>query len=151
MLVNERTGENPWGISFLRMLDMSNDSHLFHTEPGPESVPLYEAKMIWQFDHRFGSYEGVESRSSTHVPTPTLERYRDQNSTVKPWYWVDKDEVEARLREWKHKWLLGFRDVARATDERTFISAVIPKLGWGILYSYCLYAKNSWGNLSLLC
>ena len=31
VLVNEATGENPWGISFLRMFDMSNDSHLFRT------------------------------------------------------------------------------------------------------------------------
>ncbi|MGQ9607566.1 MAG: hypothetical protein ACUVTW_15345, partial [Thermogutta sp.] len=31
VLVNERTGENPWGVRFLRMFDMSNDSHLFRT------------------------------------------------------------------------------------------------------------------------
>ncbi|MFS8783236.1 endonuclease domain-containing protein, partial [Synechococcus sp. R6-7] len=31
VLVNERTGENSWGVRFLRMFDMSNDSHLFRT------------------------------------------------------------------------------------------------------------------------
>lgn len=33
MLINENdpVNGNPWGISFMRMFDMSNDSHLFHT------------------------------------------------------------------------------------------------------------------------
>jgi len=31
VLVNEKTGENSWGVRFLRMFDMSNDSHLFCT------------------------------------------------------------------------------------------------------------------------
>lgn len=28
--------------------------------------------------------------------------------------------------EWKHKWILGFRDITNATNERTFICAPIP-------------------------
>jgi hypothetical protein len=33
VLINENdpVDGNPWGISFMRMFDMSNDSHLFHT------------------------------------------------------------------------------------------------------------------------
>lgn len=33
VLINENDpiNGNPWGISFMRMFDMSNDSHLFHT------------------------------------------------------------------------------------------------------------------------
>ena len=31
MLVDEEKGENPWGVSLLRMFDMSNDSQLFRT------------------------------------------------------------------------------------------------------------------------
>ena len=33
-------------------------------------LPLYEAKMIWHYDHRNGTYEEVDSRSSTQLPTP---------------------------------------------------------------------------------
>jgi hypothetical protein len=75
VLVNEKTGENPWGVRFVRLFDMSNDSGLFKTaaqliakgyaRSGPNFVsanktyvPLYEAKMIWQFDHRYGTFEG---------------------------------------------------------------------------------------------
>jgi hypothetical protein len=38
-------------------------------------LPLYEAKMIHQFDHRFGSFEAVEERVNTSLPTPTEADY----------------------------------------------------------------------------
>lgn len=49
------TAANPWGIRFMRMLDMANDSHLFRDRPGEGLLPLYEAKMIHQFDHRWAT------------------------------------------------------------------------------------------------
>src|SRR5262249_5830009 len=30
-------------------------------------VPLYEAKMVHQFDHRWATYEGVDSRDTTRI------------------------------------------------------------------------------------
>ncbi|WP_243406961.1 Eco57I restriction-modification methylase domain-containing protein [Cuspidothrix issatschenkoi] len=38
VLENEKTGINPWGISFMRMFDMANDSGLFHTQD-PQQDP----------------------------------------------------------------------------------------------------------------
>ncbi len=131
VLINERTGENPWGVKFATMFHMSNDSHLFKTSPGPGLVPLYESKMIHQYDHRFGTYEGVTSTSNTSLPTPTPEQHADPNFTVQPRYWLSKDETDNRLGDYKHNWLMGFRDIARATDERTFICSVLPKTGVG--------------------
>jgi len=158
VLVNEQTGENPWGVSFLRMFDMANDSHLFRTKQQLESegfrllgnrffkddevlLPLYEAKMIWQFDHRFGTYKDVTSRASTHLPTPNPEKYADPNFIVIPWYWVPENEVNSRLEsrdrsgnvpwKWEKQWLLGFRDVTNATNERTAILSFIPRNGIG--------------------
>ncbi|MEW8959258.1 MAG: DNA methyltransferase [Moorella sp. (in: firmicutes)] len=114
VLVNERTGENPWGIKFATMFHMSNDSHLFKTSEELKSqgfslrgnifvrdsevyLPLYEAKMIHQYDHRFGTYEGVmEDSASTHLPTPAPEQYADPGFTVLPRYWVEERQVLAR-------------------------------------------------------
>ena len=62
--------ENPWGIRFSTMFHMSNDSYLFRMrdelegdgwelvgnvfrKDGMEYLPLYEAKMIHHFDHRW--------------------------------------------------------------------------------------------------
>ena len=38
-----------WNVKLFREFDMTNDSDLFHTEPGLGRLPLYEGKMIWQF------------------------------------------------------------------------------------------------------
>jgi hypothetical protein len=127
VLENERTGQNPWGISFLRMLDMSNDSGLFATEPGQGRVPLYEAKMLHQFDHRWATYQAdgstrdildVEKNDPDFLPVPR--------------YWVDRREVENRLKQrWDRNWLLGWRDITNSTNERTLISSVLPTSGCG--------------------
>ncbi|MFS8861556.1 endonuclease domain-containing protein [Synechococcus sp. H55.6] len=94
-------------------------------------LPLYEAKMLWHYDHRYGTYEGVDSRSNTQLPTPDAAQHADPHFVVQPWYWVPAEEVEARLGNWRRGWLLGFRNVARSTDERTAIFGLLPKAGVG--------------------
>jgi len=148
VLVNEETGENPWGIHFATMFHMSNDSSLFRTREQLERegfhllgnrfvkgaevwLPLYEAKMIHHFDHRFGSFEGVANRSNTEIPTPTEAQYADPSRVIQPWYWVPQTEVAERLREWPHSWLLGFRDITNTTNERTAIFSLLPRAGVG--------------------
>ena len=84
--------QNPWGISFMRMLDMANDSHLFKTEPAPDRLPLYEAKLIHQFDHRWATY--TPDGNSRDV-TPAEKA--DPAFTVTPRYWVQAREVWLRV------------------------------------------------------
>ncbi|HEY4000613.1 MAG TPA: hypothetical protein VGO93_17210, partial [Candidatus Xenobia bacterium] len=131
-------GENPWGLHLSMLFQMSNDSHLFRTADqlkgavkiglsmhlGQEIwVPLYEAKMLHQFDHRWASWQG--DRALTGVR-------RDQGYEVCPRYWVPAAEMERRLaRRWPHDWLLVWRDVCRSTDERTVIAAILPRVGVG--------------------
>ncbi|WP_407062872.1 Eco57I restriction-modification methylase domain-containing protein [Chloracidobacterium aggregatum] len=194
---------NPWGVRFLAMFHMSNDSHLFRTRAELEKegyrlvgnrfvkeasgeqrvassekasreqrvasckeasgerrvassnsplatrdsllansatrhsslantyLPLYEAKMIWHYDHRYGTYEGMDSRSGTQLPTPDGRQHADPQFVVQPWYWVPAEEVAARLGDWQRGWLLGFRDVTNATNERTAIFSLLPKVGAG--------------------
>lgn len=140
VLINEAKNQNPWGISFKAMFHMSNDSHLFKTESELREIgftllgnrfkkgeelwlPLYESKMIWHYDHRFGTYAGVDSRTSTQTPTPSLEQYQDPNYLIKPWYWVEKSEVDKNT---SNHWFQGFRNIARSTDERSGIDSLLP-------------------------
>ena len=83
---------NPWGISFMRQLDMANDSGLFKNEPAPDRLPLYEAKLIHQFDHRWATYTPAgDSRDLT------LAEKQDPAHTVTPRYWVSAREVWLRV------------------------------------------------------
>lgn len=126
-----REDGNPWGLQFRQgLFNMTSDSGLFRTAPGPGLVPLYEAKMIHQYDHRWATYTGADENAVRDV---TPEEKADPDFRVRPRYWVPQSEVEGRLRDkgWTHNWLLGWRDIARATDERTVIASVIPRVGVG--------------------
>ena len=138
---NEKNG-NPWGCKLLAMFHMTNDSHLFKMTDELEELgfelngnqyvknenvflPLYESKMFWQFNHRFGSFEGVNDRSNTQLSTPSVEKYIDFNFVSQPWYWVNKTEVSTRVQHNKN-WFLAFRDITNSTNERTGIFSLIP-------------------------
>lgn len=143
---------NQWGISFMRMFDMSNDSHLFRESPSDERLPLYEAKMVWQFDHRFATYD--DERDATRELLPEEKAAPDLRS--RPRYWVEELEVlnriapptneeretltdgslkqtelTSRQRERAQKWLLGFRDITNSVSERTAIFCLLPRTGVG--------------------
>jgi hypothetical protein len=135
---------NPWGISFMTMFHMSNDSDLFRTREelegegwtldsnifrrGPATMlPLYEAKMVHHYDHRWATYTNAEV-----VRDLTEDEHIDPSRAVAPRYWVDEGEVAQRLTgRWAHDWLLGFRNVCRATDERTLITSISPRSAVG--------------------
>lgn len=120
---------NPWGIKFSQgLFNMTSDSHLFADEPLPDSLPLYEAKMIHQFDHRWASF----STDGNGVDV-TLDQKTDPNFSVTPRYWVSAADVEVQLadKSWNRKWLVGWRGIARATDERSVIGGLMPLAGVG--------------------
>ncbi|MFF4242699.1 Eco57I restriction-modification methylase domain-containing protein, partial [Actinomadura geliboluensis] len=137
---------NPWGISFMTMFHMSNDSHLFRTRDELEAdgwrlqgnvftrgaqryLPLYEAKMLHHYDHRWATYEGDGS-----IRNVTLAEKADPNFVVMPRYWVPEHDVPGEKRDkngraimhagvasrlavkgWQHDWPLCFRNVCRNT------------------------------------
>ena len=138
---------NPWGLRFLSMFHMANDSGLFRTradlasagwrlnagrfeQAGEVVLPLYEGKMIHQFDHRFGTYEGQSGAQANQGKLPELDHvaHADPGRTTLPRYWVSEDEVAARLDEiWDRHWMIGWRDVTGTEKIRTVIACIIPR------------------------
>ncbi|MDI3420125.1 Eco57I restriction-modification methylase domain-containing protein [Streptomyces luteolus] len=166
---SDRETGNPWGVSFMAMFHMSHDSHLFRPSAsngetlesmledgwrldrnvlvrGEERLlPLYEAKMLHHYDHRWATYTS-DSETRDFVPAEK----QDPEVTVMPRYWVPEQDVPngkfdkhgkeqhdpgvaSRLAErgWAHQWLPGWRDVCRSTDSRTAITVVVPRSGVG--------------------
>ncbi len=247
---------NSWGIEFKRMIDMANDSGLFRTredllkddlrlsgnifsKDDESYLPLYEAKMLHHFTHRYGDYEDKpEDSQNTSLPDVPVERLQNPTYVVQPRYWVPLWEVvqkisqvppellkaylkfdEAKIRsvitwwfagycfltgndecggrllraatgtlvtgneaiqQWLAarslatqyplkftrldlfntrgdfikfarelielhcpKWLLGWRDICRNTDERTVIASVLPPVGVGHKFPLMMHIQVS--------
>ena len=173
------------------MFHMSNDSGLFRTREeligdgwelrgnvftrdGEWYLPLYEAKLFHQYDHRFATFDGVPAQAirSGNARAMTSDEKADPETVVLPRYWVPEEDVMKRLdkseltlfepildrlaevgtqlalRNGSHqradknlrhdperrperlrnnhsRWIIVFRDIARATDQRTSIFAAI--------------------------
>ncbi|WP_405668988.1 Eco57I restriction-modification methylase domain-containing protein [Streptomyces sp. NBC_00055] len=160
---------NPWGISFMRMFDMANDSNVFRTEEElvcddwvltgstfrrdrSRMLPLYEAKMLHHYDHRFSTYEEAtrEQLNKGTLPRLKKEQQADPACTVLPRYWVTEREVETRLAEksWSRGWLLGWRDITNTNNERTVITTIMPRVAIG--HTYPLMFTEQEGIIELL-
>ncbi len=103
----------------------SNDSRLFSVEPecsvSDGTVPLLEPRLFHLFDHRYSTW----SSAGQFEPT-SLDQHRDPSWLITTRYWVPRVELSSRLRSEKDGWVLAYRRVARSTDERTMICAIIP-------------------------
>lgn len=105
--------KNPWGITFQQgLFNMTSASDVFRNaddlekigfarngtdwehSDGRRYVPLYEAKMIHHYDHRWATYEGEGEEQSTR--DVTLEEKQDPNFEPTPRYWVPEDELDIR-------------------------------------------------------
>lgn len=92
-------------------------------KPVEQMLPLYEAKMMHQYDHRWATY----SASGTVRDVTTSEKEDPEFRSI-PRYWVRSDVVRERLADrWDAEWLLGWRDICRSTDERTTIASIVGK------------------------
>ncbi len=143
-------GRNPWGLRFGTMFHMANDSGLFRTADDLTGLdatfdswswsagkrrwlPLYEAKMLTHWNPRFSTYAGLpEDSVSTQLPRLTVAQLDDPAVEPLARYWVDEAEVEKAVPAgWDRGWLLGWRDIARASDVRTFVPSVLPRAAVG--------------------
>ncbi|GAB7190244.1 N-6 DNA methylase [Kineococcus sp. NUM-3379] len=147
---DDGTRGNLWELRFQRMLDMANDSGLFRTDDqlrhnglqydgwgwGGEAklLPLYEAKLLGHFDHRYATYaEATQAQlNKGTLPRLTEQQHDDPDCEPLAHYWVAAAEVgEALAGRWDRGWLLGWRDIARASDARTFVPSVLPRSAVG--------------------
>ena len=156
VLENEKTEVNPWGISSMLMFMMNTDSHLFFNKPSDDLLPLYEGKMFFVYDHRYGFYTDEMLNSDQVdfkiIPTPNIENLQNPNFKVNPRYWISNTEVENRLSNcnWKKDWLLVFRGITSSVNERTTIFSLLPKVGVGHSAPLIVLEQNNVDLISCL-
>jgi hypothetical protein len=90
-------------------------------EPVERMLPLYEAKMIHHFDHRWATYDSTGGTRDL-----TVAEKQDAEVTVLPRYWIAESEANAVWPQPTHSWQAAWRGIARATDARSAIAALAP-------------------------
>lgn len=137
--------QNPWGIKFNRMFDMSNDSHLFRTKEqlendgwelvgnvfekdGEKFLPLYEAKMTQIYNHR--AADVIKSKTAVNRQAQpkeiTCDELKNPKRVAQPIFWVLEDVCHNNSFDWGRDWLFGFASVTSPTNARTINPAIIP-------------------------
>jgi hypothetical protein len=97
------------------------------------NVPLYESKMIAQFDHRFSTFDQnvpLEERRKGHPRQLNSDEKANPLLTVLPRYFVRNALVKAlneKYSQFDRQWLLVWRDISNVGSERTSIASIIPR------------------------
>ena len=152
VLVDHSQGEEQraWPVRYRTMFHMTNDSHLFRTADQMNAegfypvdgnrwrrgdewyLPLYQGRMINQFDHRANSVR--INPENTHNPYLSeevrVQQHADPEFLPQPQYWVPESRVEP-ANTGKQEFAVAFRDIARPTDVRTSIASIVPRAGYG--------------------
>ncbi|MFF8945716.1 Eco57I restriction-modification methylase domain-containing protein [Streptomyces sp. NPDC014864] len=163
----EKWEGNPWGLRFRQgLFNISTASAIFKSRQqlvdegwcerdgvfsdveGKRYLPLRVAKMIHQFDDRFGTYAGQTEAQARmgNLPSVTDEQHEDPDYVPLPAVWAPEFDVPTgevdnrgnpvkvagvsallRDKDWHREWLMGWRDVTNAANERTVILSVLPR------------------------
>lgn len=133
-LLAQELGIDPWGW---RSWQMFNETHEASSlRPGiatlgadddVERLPLFEAKLLHQFDHRYASYGSQTDASKPQYLTIDDKGRPDIVALTR--YSVDASVWANRVSDngYRFSWILAFRRIARSTDERTAIFSLLPK------------------------
>lgn len=150
VLVRRTDGQEAraWPLKYSTMFHMTNNSALFRSQKELEDqegaypvggnrwqsasgewVPLYEGKMAQAYDHRAASV--VVNSANQHRPAQpeiaSLIQHEDPSWLPRPQYWVPLSACG-----WRDEgWVLGFKEITAPTNERTFIAALFPAVGFG--------------------
>lgn len=112
-----------WSVDQRRLINQSDDSGSFLAEPGDERLPLYEGKYFHHYDHRWVTNDGAEDR-----PLTTSEK-TDPHFSIYPRHWYPAAMAVSRFgMTWRHLWVLAWRDITNATNERTLLASIVPSL-----------------------
>ena len=106
-------GQRVLAVSGFLLRANAEDEHEMPVVPGVRYVPLYEGRLINQFDHAAKAYVAGEGRGA---------KWRDVEfggKVLVPHFHVDSSAYPARMRA-------GFCNVTGQTNERSLLAAIVP-------------------------
>jgi hypothetical protein len=104
-------------------------SEHFVEDAAPSLVPLYEGKLMHQFDASFATYAGC-SPVDRAAGKPRAVADDAKGQPIETRFYASKSVVDPFLERrgyGRSSWVFVVRDYARPTDERTAIASIVPR------------------------
>lgn len=137
-----------WPVRYVRMFDMTNDSHLFRRRDelekdgwypvsggtwkkgSAEAVPLYEGKMVQLYDHRAADVivNATNLKRPAQQESTSTEEHQDFDFVPTPQFWVYASDIGEGLNI---PYVLAFKHITAPTNIRTMIAAMVPRCAAG--------------------
>jgi len=144
LVLEPEAREDCWGFAYREVIHMSHMSNHFVLPEDADEVnqkdtllPVYEAKMVHHFDHRWMSFSATGDDDGVAVDRSNPGAY------ARPRYWISKRIVDERMSvDWTKAWCVGWRDITNSTNERTLVMAVMPRVGLGNTLSLALIKSD---------
>jgi hypothetical protein len=105
---------------YMREVDMGNDRELFTEDR--RGIPVYEGRMVDQFDHRAKGYRSGRGRAAEWTDLP----FSLTTKSIQPQWYIPLDRVPEKTMQRIRHYRVGFCDVASPTNERSLVAALIP-------------------------
>jgi hypothetical protein len=101
-------------------LHMGNDRELFGEFA--KGLPVYEGRMVDQFDHRAKAYRSGRGRSAVWEEIS----FGDPRKAIVPQWRLPPERIPSKLGDSIWRYRVGWCDVTRPGTERSLIAALIP-------------------------
>ena len=101
-------------------LHMTNDRKLFGDVS--EGLPVYEGRMVDQFDHRAKAWRSGRGRAAVWEALP----FGDPRKAIVPQWRLPTDNVPAKLGDRTDRYRVGWCDITAPRNERSLVAALIP-------------------------
>jgi Eco57I restriction-modification methylase len=106
---------------YMTEIHMGNDRELFGAYD--DGLPLYEGRMIDQFDHRAKAWRSGRGRAAVWEALP----FGDLRKAIIPQWRVPRRNVPVKLGDRVDRYRIGFGDVTGPRNERSLIATLIPR------------------------
>ncbi|MGK5441424.1 Eco57I restriction-modification methylase domain-containing protein [Micromonospora sp. URMC 105] len=105
---------------YQREIDMGTDRDRYtDEEPG---LPLYEGRMVGQYDHRAKAYVSGRGRSAVWDEL----KFGSPEKAIVPQWVVPQRNIPNKVKGRINRFRIGFCDVASPRNERSLMAALIP-------------------------
>jgi len=129
VFVNRKKISNIWNASIKRMLSLSDNGVDFKKNIGLTNQDkkglfrMYSGKNIFQYNHRYATY------INENIKDVGIENILDPAYCIETEYYIPSAELDHRVKDKSpSNWLIGYRDVTNATNERTTIASILPRV-----------------------